>query len=82
MLVSAYEVSCNVCICRDISLCRNPVATNRPAFRDILLTLLGSQEEVLSIPPEALDVHYLAGLLGSPLDVGQEMYLDMQYRYV
>lgn len=61
--------------------CRNPVASNRPAFREILLILLGSSEEVLSIPPAAVDTHHLAGVLGSPLDAGESMYKDLQYRY-
>ena len=64
-----------------LPLCRNPVASNRPAFREILLTLLGSSEEVLSIPPVAVDTHHLAGVLGSPLDAGENMYQDLQYRY-
>ena len=61
---------------------RNPVATNRPAFREILLSLLNSPEEVLSIPPEALDTHHLAGVLGSPLEAGENMYPDLHNQYM
>ena len=61
---------------------KNPVASNRPGFREILLSLLGSPEEVLSIPPEALDTHHLAGVLGSPLKAGENMYSDLHNQYV
>ena len=57
------------------------MAAQRPAFRDLLLRLLSSPEEVLSIPPDALDTHNLAGVLGSPLKAGENMYRDLQNRY-
>ena len=60
---------------------RNPVATNRPGFREVLLSLLGNPEEMTSIPLEALDTHPLAGVLGSPLEAGENMYLDLQSQY-
>ena len=60
---------------------RNPVAAHRPGFREVLLSLLGSPEEVLSIPPESLDTHPLAGVLGSPLEAGENMYSDLQNQY-
>ena len=63
------------------SICRNPVAANRPGFRDIFLSLLGNPEEMLSIPPEALDSHHLAGVLGSPLEAGENMYPDLHNQY-
>ena len=61
---------------------RNPVAGSRPVFRDILLPLLDKPESVLSIPPEALDTHHLAGVLGSPLEAGENMYRDLRYTYL
>ena len=61
---------------------RNPVAARRPSFRDILLGLLDKPDAVLSIPPEALDTHHLAGVLGSPLEAGENMYKDLQNRYL
>jgi hypothetical protein len=36
---------------------------------------------VLSIPQEALDAHELAGVLGSPLEVGMNTYKDLQDKY-
>jgi hypothetical protein len=60
---------------------RNPVATNRPGFREVLLSLLDNAEEMISIPPEALDTHPLAGVLGSPLEAGENMYPDLQSQY-
>ena len=53
----------------------------RPSFRELLLTLLRNPKAVLSIPQEALDTHNLAGVLGSPLDVGESMYRDLQNKY-
>ena len=61
---------------------RNPVASQRPSFREILLSLLGTPETVLSIPQEDLETHLLAGMLGSPLEAGENMYCDLQNRYV
>ena len=61
---------------------RNPVAGSRPAFREIFLSLLDSPENVLSIPPEALDTHHLAGVIGSPLETGENMYADLRDRYL
>ena len=60
---------------------RNPVAGLRPTFRELLLTLLGNPKAVLSIPQEALDTHNRAGVLGSPLTAGENMYGDLQNRY-
>ena len=60
---------------------RNPVAANRPGFRDIFLLLLGNPEEMFYIPPEARDSHHLAGVLGSPLEAGENMYPDLHNQY-
>ena len=37
---------------------------------------------ILSIPREALNTHHLAGVLSSPLEAGENMYRDLQGRYV
>ena len=62
--------------------CRNPARSERPNFRSIHLNLLENEEDVLSIPQEALDTHQLAGVLGSPLKAGERMYEDLQTRYI
>ena len=36
---------------------------------------------VLSFPQEVLNTHHLAGVLGSPLEAGENMYGDLQGRY-
>ena len=36
---------------------------------------------MLSIPQEALDTHPLAGVLGSPLEAGENMYSDLHNQY-
>lgn len=61
---------------------RNPVASCRPPFRELLLTLLNNPEEVLSIPPGTLGTHHLAGVLGSPLEAGESLYRDLRDRYL
>ena len=60
---------------------RNPVAASRPGFREIFLSLLNTPENVLSIPPKALDTHHLAGIIGSPLEAGENMYIDLRDKY-
>ena len=62
--------------------CRDPVAGNRPRFREFTIVLTGNPHDVLSIPQEALDVHKLAGVLGSPLEAGKNMYSDLQNKYM
>ena len=37
---------------------------------------------MLSIPEEALVTHHLAGVLGSPLEAGENMYHDLHVRYL
>ena len=58
------------------------MAAQRPSFRELLLTLLNVPNAILSIPQEALDTHSLAGVLGSTLTSGENMYRDLQERYV
>ena len=57
------------------------MAAQRPSFRDLLLALLDDLKVVLAIPQEALDTHSHAGLLGSPLETGENMYRDLQDKY-
>ena len=54
----------------------------RPSFRDIVLTLVGSEEMVLNIPEEDSSTSPLAGVLGAPLEAGEGMYLELQRRYL
>ncbi len=61
---------------------RNPEASQRPLFRELLLTLLNLPKAILSIPQEALDTHSLAGVLGSTLKAGKNMHKDLQDRYI
>ena len=58
------------------------MAAQRPSFRELLLTLLNVPNTILSNPQEALDTHSLAGVLGSTLTSGENMYRDLQERYV
>ena len=57
------------------------MAAQRPSFRELLLTLLGNKTIILSIPRDALNTHNLAGVLGSPLEAGGNMYRDLQNKY-
>ena len=65
-----------------VFLSRNPNAANRPRFREILLSLAENSDRVLSIPREALKTHHLAGVLGSPLEAGNEMYTYLRDGYI
>ena len=61
---------------------RNSATSPRPSFRDLILTLVGNQQLVISIPQDAIETHQLAGVLGAPLEAGENMYQDLQYTYV
>ena len=65
-----------------MNTCRNPVVASRPGFREIFLSLLDTPENMLSIPSEALDTHHLAGIIGSPLEAGENMYIDLRDKYL
>ena len=62
---------------------RNPTASNRPNFTEILTsTLRDRQEVVLSIPNRDCATHEKASLLGAGLEAGLEMYKDLQNIYL
>ena len=63
-------------------LFRNKDNHNRPQFRDIHLSLSQNDEHVLKIPDEALQTHPQAGILGAPLEAGENMYINIQKTYV
>ena len=63
-------------------MCRYPLAGSRPGFRDLVIVLTGNHLDVLSIPQEALHSHQLAGVLGSALEAGENMYLDLQNKHL
>ncbi len=47
-----------------------------------MLTLTGTKEAVLSIPEEDSSTHPLAGVLGAPLEAGENVYTQLQNRYI
>ncbi len=51
-------------------------------FRDTVLTLVGNKERVLNIPEEDSATNPLAGVLGAPLEAGENMYSQLQRRYI
>lgn len=61
---------------------RNPSSSDRPKFREMVLVLIGKEEDVLYIPQEALDSHRLAGVLGAPLEAGSDMYPELERTYL
>ena len=60
---------------------RHPEAQVRPIFKDILLELLDEEKNVLEIPKKDAATHKLAGLVGGPLEAGEKMYTDLQWKY-
>ncbi|XP_064386577.1 ephrin receptor 1-like isoform X2 [Halichondria panicea] len=63
-------------------LCWHPETELRPAFRDIVLTLVGNKERVLDIPEEDSSTNPLSVVLGAPLEAGENMYSQLQSRYI
>ena len=61
--------------------CRHPEAQARPVFKDILLELVGKEDTVFKIPEEDSATHKLASLVGGPLEAGEKMYTDLQWKY-
>ena len=53
----------------------------RPSFRELFLALTGDISQVLLIPQTDGEIHPLAGVLGSPLEAGKNMYKDLQNKY-
>ena len=48
----------------------------------MVLVLIGEEDEVLFIPPEAVSSHRMAAALGSPLDTGMDMYPELEMMYI
>ncbi len=64
-----------------VTICRHPENSQRPAFRDVALSLARGEAMVLSIPEEDSSTNPLAGVLGAPLEAGENMYSQLQNRY-
>lgn len=60
---------------------RNPEPQARPSFKDIQLKLHGQEDEVLKIPESDVASHELASRVGGPLEAGETMYTDLQWKY-
>ncbi len=67
---------------KSVFACRHPESSQRLVFRDVVLTLVGSEKMVLSIPEEDSSTNPLAGVLGAPLEAGENMYSQLQNRYI
>ena len=53
----------------------------RPGFRDILLSLLEDEEEILRMPRDAVGSNSLVAVLGASLDAGFNLYTELQTKY-
>ena len=60
---------------------RHPDPKKRPNFNDIMLVLLQQDQTILNIPEEDLSTHHQAGILGSNLNAGENMYKMLQNTY-
>ena len=47
-----------------------------------MLQLLQNDKTLLSIPEDALSTHPQAGILGATLKAGEQMYMDIQSKYM
>ena len=66
----------------DYLFLRNPNTKERPTFNDIMLLLLQNDKTLLAIPEDALSTHPQAGVLGATLKAGEQMYMDIQSKYM
>ena len=60
---------------------RHPVASERPHFHEIMVSLLQPNKNILTIPESALSSHPQAGSLGGTLKAGENMYPEIQHSY-
>ena len=60
---------------------RHPVASERPNFHEIMVSLLQPNKNILTIPETALSSHPQAGSLGGTLKAGENMYPEIQNCY-
>lgn len=61
--------------------CRNRSPDSRPGFQDILISLLGDEQQVLAIPFDDASTYHLASCLGANLEAGYKMYPYLQSLY-
>ena len=61
---------------------RAPKPKERPAFREVLMSMLEHESEVLHIPPDVTHSHPQAASLGATLKAGYRMYTDLQKKYI
>ena len=63
--------------------CRNPEPDLRPEFTDVLLDLMRPDFKLLTWTAEDVAAHNeQARTLGAPLEAGENLYTDIQKRYV
>lgn len=60
---------------------RNPEATERPSFEQLVVDLTRVEALVLNIPQQLLDKYPQCGELGGALSAGKVMYKDIQTMY-
>ncbi len=53
----------------------------RPTFQILALTYSGNERMLLGIPKKDFSTHPMAGVLGAPLEAGENMYTRLQKRY-
>lgn len=61
---------------------RNPAAADRPCFKEILMLLIGDEEQLLTIPFEDASTDKEAFQLGAHLIAGHKMYTALQTKYL
>ena len=67
---------------QDCSFLRNPNTKERPTFNDIMLLLLQNDKTLLTIPEDALSTHPQAGILGATLKAREQIYMNIQRKYM
>ena len=62
--------------------CRHPEASSRPSFSHLLRALSQPETELLSWSEEDIRVHPQAAMLGTPLEAGKDLYIELQNTYI
>lgn len=61
---------------------RNPDPSKRTPFKELIFELLQPEDIILQVPETDMNTHKLAGIIGGPLEAGENMYQELQTKYL
>ncbi len=77
-----YYTVLNKIIYSQFTRFRNPEPSQRTQFKALIFELLEPETKILHFPEEDASSHQLAEIIGGPLEAGENMYLDLQTKYI